>query len=158
MLGSLQKGKVQLQMANRLWVEKSYTIEDLFQQILSSCYGADAFLTDFKSKPDESRLLINEWVENQTNQKIKDLLASGTITTLTCLVITNAVYFKGEWVYPFEEQSTREMPFHTSVDESEMPYVISHLNVSVNMRNPSTKLPISTKFLIYIKMSNNKKR
>jgi hypothetical protein len=54
---------------------------------------------------------VNSWVEQQTREKIKDLLALGTVTADTRLVLTNAVYFKGKWSHPFGKEATREEDF-----------------------------------------------
>ena len=60
---------------------------------------------------------INHWVEQQTNDKIKDLIPPGSLDALTRLVLTNAVYFKGDWVQPFDKQNTREEDFTVSAQE-----------------------------------------
>lgn len=74
---------------------------------------------DFAEKPEPSRLTINEWVENQTENKIKDLLPPGSIGHLTRAVITNAIYFNAIWQHPFSESNTQENTF-TLLDGSEV--------------------------------------
>ena len=59
-------------------------------------YAAEAQLLDFASDSENSRTVINKWVEDQTNQKIKDLLQPGVITSMTAMVLVNAIYFTGK--------------------------------------------------------------
>lgn len=69
---------------------------------------------DFVSQTERTRRTINEWVERQTNDRIRDLLPSGSLSNLTRLVLTNAVYFKGQWEHAFPTEATRDAPFHVS--------------------------------------------
>ena len=87
-----------LQTANALWAEKTYLFLPGYTNIAERYYGANTTNLDFITQPDQSRLTINKWVEDKTQQKIKDLLPAGVIDPTTRLVITNAIYFKGEWV------------------------------------------------------------
>jgi len=103
----------QLRTANALWAEQTYPFLPAYIAIADRTYGAKATNLDFIAKPEESRLTINRWVEDQTNDKIKDLLPGGSITPLTRLVITNAVYFKGTWVKQFDEKKTTVEDFRT---------------------------------------------
>ncbi len=75
-------------------------------------YNANATNLDFRNQADNSRITINKWVEDQTNNKIRDLIPSGSINPLTTLLITNAVYFKGTWVQPFDKNETRDEVFN----------------------------------------------
>ena len=81
------------------------------------------FAVDFKRDPEVSRLIINEWVERQTNEHIKNLVPKGEISGLTKLVLTNAIYFKGEWLEPFKEANTESRNF-TLVDGSTLKTLI----------------------------------
>ena len=63
---------------------------------------------------EQSRMAINEWVEEQTNKKIQDLIAPGSIRAWTKLVLVNAIYFKGDWQFKFNKEITRKGDFHVS--------------------------------------------
>ena len=102
-----------LRTANALWAEKSYVFLPAFTGIARKYYSAEVTNLDFKNTPEESRTTINRWVEQETENKIRDLLPSGSISSLTRLVITNAVYFKGAWSLPFEPALTKEADFRT---------------------------------------------
>ena len=73
--------------------------------------GTGIFSADFVNDPEGSRQTINQWVEDQTETRIKDLLPGGTITSDTLAVLTNAVYFKAPWQSKFEADYTRDGEF-----------------------------------------------
>jgi len=98
-------------VANALWAQKDFHIEQEFLDKLSANYAAGLKLVDF-SKAEEARQLINLWVEAQTNEKIKDLIPQGMLNEMTRLVITNAVYFKGGWVHRFDAENTEKATFY----------------------------------------------
>ena len=101
-----------LSIENSIWGEETYTFLDNFLDLLAVNYGAAMNLLDFLYHPDESREIINQWVEDQTNGKIEDLLPLGSIDPLTRLVLTNAVYFYGSWLYQFDEELTSDGIFN----------------------------------------------
>jgi serpin B len=100
-----------LKTANALWAEKSYPLTPGYVNTARVYYQANANNLDFKNQADNSRVTINTWVEDQTNNKIKDLIPKGSINPLTRLVITNAIYFKGTWVQAFNKNETRDDVF-----------------------------------------------
>jgi len=100
-----------LKTANALWAETTYPFLPDYMHTAQVSYSANATNLDFRNQPEDSRLTINRWVEDQTNNRIKDLIPPGVIDALTRLVITNAVYFKGTWVKQFDQNETREESF-----------------------------------------------
>jgi len=106
--------QTELMIANRLWGQSGEPFYPSFLNLLSQNYGADLATMDFKTQPDQSRVVINNWVQKKTRDKIKDLLKPGAINSLTRLVLTNAIYFKGKWADPFNEDATKIDVFHTS--------------------------------------------
>jgi len=96
-----------------LWAEQTYQFLAEYISTADRYYSAQTTNMDFVTKPDESRITINRWVEEQTEDKIKDLLPAGSIDPATRLVITNAIYFKGSWVKQFDEEKTTEENFRT---------------------------------------------
>ena len=105
------KGNIQLQIANRLWGEKSYQLQNDFITLNEKAYHSPLQKVDFVGSPDGSRVTINDWVADQTEQRIKDLIPPSGITTDTRLVLTNAIYFKGDWLYQFDKKDTRDKKF-----------------------------------------------
>jgi serpin B len=111
-----EKRAYQLRVANRLWGQKGYPIRPEFLALTRQQYAAEMLLVDFAQAETASRE-INHWVEEQTNGKIKDLIPPESFNALTRLVLTNAVYFKGDWVQPFQKRNTREEDFTVSAQE-----------------------------------------
>ena len=112
-----EKRAYQLRVANRLWGQKGHSIRPEFLALTRQQYGAEMLLVDFAQAAAASQE-INHWVEEQTNGKIKDLIPPGSLDALTRLVLTNAVYFKGDWVQPFDKQFTREEEFAVSAQRN----------------------------------------
>jgi len=108
---------MQVDIANAIWAEKTYTFEADFLDTLAENYGAGVNLLDFVNAPDPSRLTINSWVANQTDDKIQNLLPPSSIDSSTELVLTDAVYFNAAWETPFDPSNTFNGPF-TRLDGS----------------------------------------
>jgi serpin B len=104
--------RFQLNIANAIWGQEGYAFLPEFLDVLAENYGAGLRLLDFVSAPEESRLAINDWVSDQTEGKIPDLMPQDVIDELTRLVLTNAIYFNAGWAFPFEPQDTEDGPFH----------------------------------------------
>ncbi|XP_056100480.1 serpin peptidase inhibitor, clade B (ovalbumin), member 1, like 3 isoform X1 [Rhinichthys klamathensis goyatoka] len=107
-----------LSIANRLYGEKSYRFTEKFVSDTKGLYQAELETLDFLGQPDSARVHINRWVEEHTQEKIKDLLADGDVDPLTKLVLVNAVYFKGDWERKFREDLTRDEQFKINKNES----------------------------------------
>ncbi|WP_342770418.1 MULTISPECIES: serpin family protein [unclassified Methanoculleus] len=103
-----------LRTANALWAEETYSFLPEYTTAAARWYGANVTNLDFKGSPEASRETINRWVEEQTEDKIRDLLPAGSIDTMTRLVITNAIYFKGTWVKQFDVNETRDEEFRVA--------------------------------------------
>ena len=102
----------QLNIANALWGQSGYPFLGAFVDQLALNYGAGLRLVDFAQAAEEARLEINQWVEEQTQGKIKDLIPEGIPLEMTRLVLTNAIYFKADWQFPFMKEATSEQPFY----------------------------------------------
>ncbi|XP_066503700.1 antithrombin-III [Hoplias malabaricus] len=105
---------VELVSANRLFGEKSLTFSDTFQNISETVYGAKLMPLNFKEKPEESRLKINEWISEKTNGKINDTLPKGSLDSTAVLVLVNTIYFKGQWKNKFDKNDVIPSQFHIS--------------------------------------------
>jgi len=121
LLGKLKPGpkaSYKLHVANALWGQQGYPWLEEFLATTSDNYGAGLREVDFKTATEPARLTINKWVEEQTNEKIKDLLPQGTVKPTTRLVLTNAIYFKGDWADQFDKKLTTDAPFKLSAGKS----------------------------------------
>ncbi|XP_062251582.1 leukocyte elastase inhibitor-like [Platichthys flesus] len=107
-----------LKTANRLYGEKTGKFLKQFVEAMRENYQADLKTVDFIGAAEASRKEINTWVEQQTENKIKDLLKQGTVTAMSRLALVNAIYFKGNWMNRFDEANTKEMPFKFNKTES----------------------------------------
>ncbi len=103
--------KYELRVANALWGQEDYRFLPDFLSFVEGQYGGALREVDFVRATERARQTINAWVEKQTNDKIKDLISPGVLDAMTRLVLTNAIYFKGNWASQFKEDRTREAPF-----------------------------------------------
>ena len=100
-----------LTTANALWAQKDYKFLDGYFNLVDKYYGGNVTNLDFANETEESRLTINSWIEERTNNKIKDLISQGSVGSRTRLVLTNAIYFKGSWLVAFDKTMTQEEDF-----------------------------------------------
>ncbi|UCH92449.1 MAG: serpin family protein [Candidatus Aminicenantes bacterium] len=101
-----------LHIVNAAWAQDGYSFLQNFLDVLAVNYGAGMYILDFITDPEGARQTINNWVAQQTEDKIKDLLPRDAINPLTRLVLTNAIYFYGAWAVPFDEVLTENGNFY----------------------------------------------
>ena len=104
-------GGFKLHVANSVWGEKTCSFSPTYLDTLATNYGAGLRSINFSGAPESSRETINKWVEDQTEEKIKDIFPERSIDESTLLVLANAIYFKANWRFPFEEEDTRDQAF-----------------------------------------------
>ena len=119
LIGKSKEG-AKLTIANRIFSRLGLDIRDSYKKDSLSLYNGEVELLDFVGDPMGSRNRINKWVEDQTNNKIKDLIPKGGINALSLILLTNAIYFKGDWDKAFESSKTKKEKFHVSKSESVM--------------------------------------
>jgi serpin B len=101
-----------LNIVNAIWGQKDYEFLPDFLDVLAENYGAGMRILDFINETEQSRVAINDWVSNQTEGRIEDLIPQGAIDVLTRLVLTNAIYFNAAWENTFDEDMTADGPFY----------------------------------------------
>ncbi len=109
-LYNVSKG-VQFNLANSIWYRRGYTLQQEFQQLNEDYFQAKIEDLDF-SKPNESKEIVNGWVEDQTENRIKDLVKLNDFSAAVMFLI-NAIYFKATWKYQFDETQTELKSFRT---------------------------------------------
>jgi len=109
--GKDEKG-FRLNVVNAIWGQKDYKFFSNYLDLLAENYGAGLRVLNFIKDPNQSREVINQWVSDQTEGRIKDLIPEGSITPLTRLVLTNAIFFNAAWALPFRPEATANGPFH----------------------------------------------
>jgi len=102
---------LEISLANRLWGQQTFGFRPEYLTLTRDTFGAELTPLDFVRNSDESRTTINDWVAKQTKDRIKDLIPPGAINSMTRLVLTNAIYFKGDWQAPFTAEQTKPAPF-----------------------------------------------
>ena len=101
----------ELESANALWAQEGHSFLDSYFGIIENYYGGEIANLDFENGAEEARKAINDWVSEKTGGRIEELIEEGMLTPLTRLVLTNAIYFKGEWAKQFDEDATRPENF-----------------------------------------------
>jgi len=103
-------GRYELNLANSLWGQDGAPLLAGFPELVTRNYGGEINVVDFRRESENVRVAINNWVEDKTHAKIRDLI--GSLDRDTRLVVANAVYFKGKWALRFPEIATRDEPFY----------------------------------------------
>jgi serpin B len=121
-----------LSTANALWVRKEYPLNQDFAKNSKEYYGGNVTNLNFRGEPEESRVIINEWVASKTNDKIKDLIPEDLITWNTAIIMTNAVYFQGKWMNEFDTTNTERGIFYTSSNNDGIPVDMMFIQENFN--------------------------
>lgn len=138
------EGHIDLRIANRLWGDTRYEFDPGFLDLNASAYRSPLALADFQHQPEPSRVRINNWVADQTEQRIQDLIPQGSVSESTRLILTNAVYFKGDWARAFDPDRTADRKFHPTAGAPVLvPFMNSRssLAFSENDRYKMVRLP-----------------
>jgi serine protease inhibitor len=129
-----QFNQYEIRQANALWAEKTYALRPAYLETIQKFYGRETlFPVDFKRNPEAAREQINNWVEDRTNKLIRKLIPEGSVDIFTRLVLTNAIYFNGEWENPFPEDQTQSETF-TNDQGAESPVQMMHENRRQDVR------------------------
>ncbi len=102
----------QLVTANALWGQQGYHFKPDYQKAIADFYDGAFHEVNFRAQPDEAVRTINAWVSDKTREKIKELVKRDFINDDTRLVLTNAIYFKGQWDEAFEKATTHDEDWH----------------------------------------------
>jgi serpin B len=101
----------ELSIVNAIWGQRGFPFRATFLDVLAANYGARLRLAAFSEDPEGARGEINSWVASSTRNRIRDLLPQGSVSDLTRLILTNAVYFKAPWLQPFDAKDTKTEAF-----------------------------------------------
>ncbi len=125
---------VTLRIVNAPFAQRGFALETPYIEALGERFGAGLRLVDYINAAEAARVAINGWVKEQTERRIPELLAEGTVNDLTRLVLVNAIYLKAAWQVPFVEGGTVPAPF-TRLDGT---------TVDVQMMQTSSELPYAS--------------
>ena len=104
-----------LATVNDLWTQQGLTLNKSYLDTVQRYYSSQVTALDFEGSPDPARQTINKKIAEKTKQMIPQLLPKGSIKSDTAVVLTNAVYFKGDWTLPFTAESTSTQPFYNAI-------------------------------------------
>ena len=107
---SRKTGRCTLEIANAAWIRKDFALQAEYTKTLEQQFGAGAFPCDF-ADPTGSARRINDWIGKKTRNQISDMVRPGHINPNLKLLLTNAVYFKGQWAEPFKASRTKVRDF-----------------------------------------------
>jgi serpin B len=120
-----EKPTYELRIANRLWGQRGAQFNEAFLKTSRNNYGAGIQALDFRNDPDAARKTINDWVEEQTNARIKDLIQKGVLQEDTRLLLTNAIYFRSAWQMPFSKSVTGPEEFRSGDAVIKVPTMVA---------------------------------
>ncbi len=108
----IERPVYELVIANRLWGQQGFSWDSGYLRLTQTEYHAALAEVDFEGDAESARREINDWIEDTTRNRIRNLIPAGALDALTRLVLTNAIYFKANWAEEFSEHQTRPAPFH----------------------------------------------
>lgn len=105
--------KVLFEIANSIWYRNTFSVEQPFLETNQFYFNAEIRALDFGApgSPD----IINGWISEKTHQKIKKVIEN--IDPMTVMFLINAIYFKGDWLYQFDEDYTRDEIFYKAFND-----------------------------------------
>ena len=104
-----------LATVNDLWMQQGLTPTKSYIDTVQRYYSGQVTALDFEGSPDSARQTINKKIVEKTKQMIPELLPKGSIKSDTAVVLTNAIYFKGDWTMPFTAERTSAQPFYNAI-------------------------------------------
>lgn len=122
---------LKLNFANAIWLDKSLKLEKKYKSVMKKSYKSGFTPVDFASAPEAARTEINQWVAGKTENKIEKLLIEGDVDNGTALVLTNAIYFKGNWTNRFNEEKSQQGKFKVREGES---VEVTYMNITEKFR------------------------
>ncbi|XP_012147529.2 alaserpin isoform X3 [Megachile rotundata] len=112
-LNSVKENK--LDIANKVFAAEKFSVNPEYKKLTESYFRSITQLVNF-AKSVEAASTINQWVEQNTNNRIKDIISPDDLDESTAMVLVNAVYFKGQWKKKFDPENTKNRPFHINAD------------------------------------------
>ena len=116
-LSATVKASKDLKIANKIYVAQGQSIKQSFNDVAVKSFNSEAQNVDF-AKKEETAGTINKWVEDQTNNKIKNLISPNVLDVDTKMVLVNAIYYKGAWDNQFYESNTKKAQFFLNNEKS----------------------------------------
>jgi len=112
---------ITLDVANRLFGQEGYDFRPAFLETVKTKYNAPFEPLNFRTNAAGATKTIDDWVAQQTHQRIIGLVPPGALDALTRLVLVNALYFKAPWAEPFSVSATKHLPFTSGSRREDVP-------------------------------------
>lgn len=110
--------------ANGMFVGINANLLPDYVATLQHAFHATPYPTDFAGDLAAALHQINEWVYAQSRERIANIL--NKLDPNVCLVLVNAIAFKGTWEEPFKKSVTRDQPFTPLSGEESMVPMMAH--------------------------------
>lgn len=123
-------------VTNAVWLDKSFKVTEKYRKSVTHHYLADFKQTDFRNK-EIAVADINRWVAEKTNRRITDIMDVSHINPETSFILSNALYFKGEWLNKFDKKKTKSAPFFTNIENQ---YRVSFMNITEDLHYFETNM------------------
>ncbi|XP_063298531.1 glia-derived nexin [Pelobates fuscus] len=124
-----KKNKDIVTIANAVFADDGFKVEPFFENKIKEVFHGQVKSTDFQDK-DTAAAAINHWVKNETKGMIEDLISAELLdSSLTRLVLLNALYFKGLWKSRFQQENTKKRTFHAPDGKTYQIPMLSQLSV-----------------------------
>jgi len=107
-----------LMVANRLWVQIGYPLHEQYMNTSEKNFGIRPWMVDFTKAPDFLKDRVNGWVEEMTAGKIKSIITEDSVDETMKMMLTSALYFKGDWATPFDRERTEKDEFVSASGKS----------------------------------------
>lgn len=116
----LKRDGVEISLVSSVWPQAGYPISRAYQESLQKYFNSSILPLDFEKQPIESAKIINEWVNQNTNGKITNIIVPEQLGPQTKMLTLNAVSFKADWAHGFDPEQTQAAPFFVKPDSSVM--------------------------------------
>lgn len=128
-LSALNDKQQYYQISNAIWTDNNLVVKETYKKTLARNYSSGIMQTDFKNK-ETAVSVINGWITEKTNDKIREVINSSNIKDSTSIVIVNTLYLKGEWLNKFDKQKTKSAPFFTCAENQ---YNVNFMNITEHL-------------------------
>ena len=114
--------QIQLNVANSIWLNDNFHFRSNFAKNNSHYFQAKIEEININDQKTPKRM--NDWSKESTNGKIDNIVSEPLDRYLVAMLI-NAIYFKGDWTYPFDHEQTQKQSFHvTDGTTKEIPLMV----------------------------------
>lgn len=122
-----------MKMVKRLYVDSSFNCTKEFINSTKKPYPSELEVIDIKCRVEEARNQINTSIKDLTDGNVVDVLAEGLLNENTNMLLLGAAYYKGNWLYKFNESETKEVDFHVTKTETK-PVQMMQLDARLSIR------------------------